>query len=152
VPRKSTTARCVPVDGCPGTTVRAVANIRVGGNRLSPSYTLLGSSRSLALLPCPGDVESFPLSSSPHEAGLSIGLQKDPPIGVQKGPLSLRLVSVVHKGTRTPRSAHQESDAAPRGRFLWTHRCKLPGWRTVGEGFSVSSEAATRRRAHCLAI
>ena len=64
VPRKSPTARCVPVDGCPGTAARAGANIRVGGNRLSPSYTLLGSSRSLALLPCPGDVESARVSNS----------------------------------------------------------------------------------------
>ena len=44
-------AHCVPVDGCPGTAARAGANIRIGGNRLSPSYTLLGSSKSLPLLP-----------------------------------------------------------------------------------------------------
>ena len=32
-------AHCVSVDGCPGTAARAGANIRVGGNRLSPPYT-----------------------------------------------------------------------------------------------------------------
>ena len=64
VPRKPPTARCVPFEGCPGTAAGAGANIRVGANRLSPSYTLPGSSRSLALLPCPGVVESSTPSSS----------------------------------------------------------------------------------------
>jgi hypothetical protein len=36
-------------------------------------------------------------------------------------------VPVVHRGTRAPRSARSEADAAARGGFLWTHRCK-PGW------------------------
>lgn len=35
-------AHCVPVDGCPGTAARAEADIRVGGNRLSPSLSIAG--------------------------------------------------------------------------------------------------------------
>jgi hypothetical protein len=35
-------AHCVPVDRCPGTAARAEADIRVGGNRLSPSLSIAG--------------------------------------------------------------------------------------------------------------
>src|ERR1700733_6171017 len=63
VARKSPTARCVPVDGCPA---RRQGREQTSGSAEADShYTLLGSSRSLALPPCPGDVESSPPSSSP---------------------------------------------------------------------------------------
>jgi hypothetical protein len=48
VPRKAPTTDCVPMDGCPGIAAGAGADITVGGNQLSPSYTLLGPSRTLA--------------------------------------------------------------------------------------------------------
>src|SRR4051812_27241863 len=61
-------------------------------------------------------------------------------IGMQKGPLSLRLVPVVHRGTRAPRRAPQAADAAAGG-FLWTHRCKP--WALAG----VSGSALWGKRA-----
>ena len=59
---------------------------------------------------------------------VSIGAQKGPRIGVQKGPPRERLVPVVIVGNRAPRSARCEADAAARGGLLWTPRCKLRGW------------------------
>ena len=46
------------------------------------------------------------------------------PKGTPKGAT----VPVVHRGTRAPRSARCEADAAARGGLLWTHRCKPRGW------------------------
>jgi hypothetical protein len=49
----------------------------------------------------------------------------DPRSASNCDPFSVVLVPVVHRGTRALRSAQCEADAATRGRFLWTHRCKL---------------------------
>ena len=83
--------------------------------------------RSLALLPCHGDVESSPLSSSPHEAGLSARRQR-----VDSGPywqdrearLGVR-VGEPHKRQSVKRSRSSVHFAYGHGRRRVTSRRKL---------------------------
>ena len=62
-------------------------------------------------------------------------------IGIQKGPFSLRLAPVVHRGPCAARSARAEADAAVRGGFPWAHLCK-----PLGEVLEVSVTAEAPRR------
>lgn len=63
--------------------------------------------------------------SATWECPLWVGAGRS--VGARNWPCSERLVPVVHRGPRATRSAHSKADAAARGEFLWTHRCKPLG-------------------------
>ena len=54
-------------------------------------------------------------------------LNIDPPSASKIDPSARRLVPVVHRGDPRVAECPHEADAAARGGFLWTHRCK-PWW------------------------